>query len=503
MNSSSKSERYWDYLGPLILFLLIVSNKFIPIINGNQEQYLGLPKQFINPQWIVNGFSLSEFPGTRIVYDYFMGNLLAIFDFKTVADGTSLVNMFLLSFPLYRLVKHFGLTGPTGFMWWQMVLLSTIGFGAFFGGEWFLGEAEAKTFAYVGILWGLCFYFEGSLLKSSVAFGLGAVLHPLAAGWPFAVVALHELIKNKRIVPVLKMGLIFLLINAPFLAYYAPRMLFHAPSEFGGVTSSWIYTFYRVPHHTAPFKSWNFFVVKFMPGALKLIAFFIFFTLIKKKIKTPTTQQLISFMQTGSVFILAMLLFSYFKVSANFLKFFLFRFNVILQMLCFVGVYCVVKEFYGEKLAQYKKYLLPLLLTVSTVSLGRAIYKNQILLPAKFAAQQARLDDLFLFAKSTPPGAVFMNYDIKDDSPDGIYDSFIRNTERDLFVNFKFLPADGIKMVEWYRRIQVSKQLQRREQVWKAFLAKEKVDYVLSTQEIPELNKVFTSKLKINVYQTR
>jgi hypothetical protein len=120
-----------------------------------------------------------------------------------------------------------------------------------------------------------------------------------------------------------------------------------------------------------------------------------------------------------------MLLFSYFKISANFLKFFLFRFNVILQLLCFVGVYCVVKEFYGEKLYQFKKYLLPLLLTLSSYSLGRAIYKNQVLLPAKFADQQAKLDDLFSFAKSTPQGAVFMNYDIKDDSPDGVYDSFI------------------------------------------------------------------------------
>ncbi len=503
MNSSSKSERFWGLLGPLILFALIVCNKFIPIINGNQEQYLGLPKQFINTNWIVNGFSLSEFPGTRIVYDYLIGNLLSFYDFKLVADATSIINMFFLAFPLYRLVKHFGMKGPSGFMWWQLVLLSTIGFGAFFGGEWFLGEAEAKTFAYIGILWGLCFYFEGHLLKSSVAFALGAIFHPLAAGWPFAVVVLHELIRTKKIVPVIKMSLIFLVINAPLLVYYAPRMLIHAPSEFAGVSSSWIYTFYRVPHHTAPFKSWDFFMAKFLPGALKLIAFFIFFSLIKKRIKTPTTQQLISFIQTGCVFILTMLLFSYFKISANFLKFFLFRFNVILQLLCFVGIYCVVKEFYGEKLLQYKKYLLPLLLTLSTYSLGRAIYKNQVLLPAKFAAQQAKLDDLFGFAKSTPQGAVFMNYDIKDDSPDGVYDSFIRNTERDLFVNFKFLPADGIKLVEWYRRIQMSKKLQRREHSWKEFLAKEKVDYVLSAQEIPELKKVFTSKTKINVYQTR
>jgi hypothetical protein len=49
----------------------------------------------------------------------------------------------------------------------------------------------------------------------------------------------------------------------------------------------------------------------------------------------------------------------------------------------------------------------------------------------------------------------------------------------------------------------MSKKLQRREQSWKEFLDKEKVDYVLSAQEIPELKKVFTSKNKINVYQTR
>lgn len=501
MNENKVWQR--DWLGPFVLFFLLVCNKFIPIITGNQEQYLGLPKQFINPNWVLNGFSLSEFPGTRIVYDYLIGNLLLFFDFKTVADGTTLINMFFLAFPLYRLVKYFGMKGTTGFMWWQLVLLSTIGFGAFFGGEWFLGEAEAKTFAYIGILWGLCFYFEGKLVKSSVAFALGAIFHPLAAGWPFAVVALHELIKNKRLVPVLKMFLIFFGINAPFILYYAPRMLIHAPSEFAGVSSTWIYTFYRVPHHTAPFKSWDFFLVKFLPGALKLTAFFVFFSVIKKKIKTPTTQELISFIQTGCVFILSMLVFSYFQISAPFLKFFLFRFNVILQLLCFVGIYCVVKELLGEKLLRFQKYLLPLFLLLSTYSLGRIIYKNQVVLPAKFAEQQSRLDDLFAFARSTPKGAIFIDYDISDEKPDGLYDTFIRTTERDLFVNFKFLPADSIKLVEWYRRVQISKKMQRREMSWEQFLAKDKVHYVLSRQEIPELKKVFVSKLKINVYEAK
>ena len=470
----------------LIIFVLMVANKFIPVISGNQEQYLGQAKQFFNPDWIKGAFSLTEPAGPRLIFDFVMGFFLNQFHFETVAFVSTILNIFLLAFPLSRLSEKFGLKNLSLALWWQLVMLSSIGFGAFFGGEWFIGEIEPKTLAYIGVLWGLVFYFEEKFLSAALAFGLGALFHPLASGWTFAVVCLDQLcVRNfKRTA---QMAGLFLLINLPLIIYYVPGVLLSGPKEVNGVSTSWIYTYFRVPHHTAPFLSTDFFLNKFLPGILKMISLVVFFQIIKKRVMNPFYLKVIKYLSVNAAMLLLLIAVAYVDHQGTFLKFYLFRSVATFQLLAFLLIFGFLPE-----IKKRKKMLLSVLGLLALLRLGSVVYKNDYLIPLKSRTHQKRMQDLYDFAKATPEGTLFANADINLAKADSHFDSFSRMTHRDLYVNFKFLPSDRMKLAEWYRRILVVKDER---------FEGEGIDYVISHRDMPLLKKVFESMEGVRVYE--
>ena len=65
-----------------------------------------MAKQFINPEWISNSFTLTEFAGTRIAFQLIVGTLLQWVDFETMAFYGRLLNFALISIPLAMLFKN-------------------------------------------------------------------------------------------------------------------------------------------------------------------------------------------------------------------------------------------------------------------------------------------------------------------------------------------------------------------------------------------------------------
>ena len=480
------------YQSVLIIFILIVINKFIPVISGNQEQYLGQAKQFFDPEWIPGSFSLSEPTGPRFLFDYLFGFLLSLFDFRSVALVGTLINMFLLSFPLARLSEKFSLSGLKLALWWEFILLSSVGFGAFFAGEWFIGEIEPKTIAYIGVLWGLVFYLEEKYIKTSIAFGLGALFHPLGAGWTFAAVILNELYyKNFKMC--LKMAGIFILINAPLVAYYLPGVLLSGPKTVEGIPTSWVYTYFRVPNHTAPFATIENFREKFLPGIIELGIFVIFFGWARKREQNPCYKKLINYVLINTVLLSFFLVVAYFDTKGSFLKFYLFRSASTLQLLAYLLLFGMVWKAIenSSRNKKYDKAIMAILCVVAVVNLSKDIKRNFVEATEDSIEMNEKLEDLYAFARSTPEGTVFAVSELDPDKPGGMLDSFPRHTERDIYLNLKFLPSDATKLAEWYRRYLVTKEFDFKD---------EDVDLLISRKKISRLPKVFESKSGYKVY---
>lgn len=473
----------------LIVFILLMLNYISFPMSGGENQYLAFAKQFSNPNWIPNSFSLTEFPGTRLVFQYLFGGILNILEMDLCALLFRTFNFALVSLPLVLIFKRLELKLFEGLFILQIFLTGQ----SLLGKEWMIGTFEPKTLAYVFFLWAFYFWLRNQKYLLVLMSAVACYFHIVVGGWFLIGVAIIAL-WNGNWKEYIKPALLFIALISPFLIYLVP-VLFGQDNLTHDLTANQIYVYYRLPHHLGIAANWNYFVEKHFGAVLLVIAAFIIgIVAFKKKFVEQQISQWIIVGFGISLFYVIISLIDgiLLNQAASFgLKFYPFRLNSFAYLLFLVTVFIWIKK---TRLYKTYKKTLAYLLFASSIIIGAVKFQEGIL-------KDKHLSNISDYWEMVEKVNEFSNSEdvfvlnTKEQS-NFLYNNFSRLTGRENFSYYKFVPAEKAKIFEWYDRQMALKELKRRQISAKEFCAEHAIDFVINEKAITtdSLNLVFENE---------
>src|SRR5512133_349504 len=105
----------------LLVFILCMANFFGMTLEGGEEQYFAFAKQYMNPEWMPNSFTLNHPAGGNLPFQVFAGFLLRFMSFEAVAAIGRAVSFLLLAFPLALIFRKLRITNLEALFMLQVV----------------------------------------------------------------------------------------------------------------------------------------------------------------------------------------------------------------------------------------------------------------------------------------------------------------------------------------------------------------------------------------------
>jgi hypothetical protein len=472
MKILSKFIAGFNRLDSRILIFIILSIFFLGFeLIYNEEHYFGYAKAFMDPEWIPGSFLFTDFPGTRIVFQYITGWALRFISFEQLAFFGRMLNFLLYAFPVAALARHFRLNNILLVFWLAVIFIPQ---QSFFAGEWMFGGFESKTIAYVFVLWSIYFFFKNRFLVSILLAGLSIYWHLLVGGWYSIYLFIFFLLKYKMNIKMVSCWFIYAIILSPLLIYIYKGMVSGNPTIINGVNTGEVYTFIRNPSHIGLFKSREFFL-RYHAGKIfiSLVAFILSLTLYRKSapahLKEMNTLLIIILIQNLSFVIIA-----YFDRKGAILKFYPFRGSLLAMLFFQLETLLLLKEkwipqFYRwlkmNKLKWYKRtfyqaqmiFLFCLfLLTISlklinrydNIKRNRSIWSEINSLSACLKQNSAPSDKFMMLCEET-------HFTL----------TIPRKSERDAYFYHRFIPTESKGIYEWYIRMNKQGQVKAQPEV--------------------------------------
>ncbi len=460
----------------LLIFLILCVNKLGFRLSGGEEQYLAMAKQFIDPQWIPNSFTLTEFAGTRIVFQTIIGTWLKWADFETVAFYARLINYALISIPLTMLFRKLKVNYAGVFIVFQLFVMSK---QSLLGLEWMFDSFEPKSIAYIFLFFALNKVLDNRYSTAVVFLALSTYFHILVGGWFFITLLIYLSVKGK-IREGIKAGLLYGLLCLPF-AVYLFYGYFLNPAPETNINLDQVYVYKRLPHHLGIFKRMDYFLKYHAWGVVLTILALTFgwWRLKKEKGKNMKTATSLMLIMLGiNLFFVGVAWADRYLLDSSgglLLKYYPFRTNSLATFILFNLLYS-----HGKKYAvswgiprSLQIAVLSLLIVLAVVQ-GINNMRRNIALPVDLA-----FDEMALYIKkNTDKKAVFIITGVPYNSD--LFSSFGRKAERENFLVFKFVAAEKHKLLEWYRRFQVFSILRKDISCFPEYSGKYKIDYVVS-----------------------
>lgn len=459
----------------LLIFAILCINKLGIRLSGGEEQYLEFAKQFIDPSWVKNSFTLTEFPGTRILFQTIAGSALYFLSFEWVAFLGRLVNFLFISIPLALIFKKLNFKWFTTLIVVQLFVMSHQNF---FGGEWMFGNFEPKTVAYIFLFFGLFYVLENQLKIASIYLFIATYFHFLVGGWFFLCLLIYFFTKNEK-------GW-FRPFVLPFVIGMAPLVIyllfgyFLTPPVKSPYNLNWVYCYYRLPHHLGLFKSTEYFIHTHLNGVIisaVILCLSVFLRkIIPQNLKTLNTMITIILALNLAFVILAWLDANYLNYAAStFLKYYPFRMNSLAMFLSIlIATQIVMARLgsypWGEKI----KFGIVTIVIVLGVIQGINNIKRQV----NYSLNENFKQMCAYIKENTKPTDDFIL--INMNTVDKNYDAFIMLSERDNFTVFKFVPAEKHKLNEWYKRLTALYKVNHNNKKLDKVSAKYNIDYALS-----------------------
>jgi hypothetical protein len=456
----------------LIVWIILILNCLTWIPSGDEENYLGLAKQFYNPSWIPNSINFTEFPGTRLWYQYIAGWMLSHLSFEwTVLIGRFVLSFF-TAFPLGRLAKIISLTNLE-----LAVVMSGfyLGSQAFFGHESIFLFFLTSNFAYVFVFWGLVCLFERRHELFFVCTILATYFHVLVGGW-FLLAGSFYLVYDKSI-NIKKLGLGLLCYGialSPWIWYLGQEVVAKFVANVDGVNLNWVYVYFRNPHHAGIFGSLRDFVVYHAFGVVLFLVFWIVTFFWKEKYDYPGFRKFAIFNYVTGWIVVLFLAVAIADRTGFILKFLPFRQVALFTMLSYFMTAYYVKVLFFDKAPQDRLVLFMLLpaLSLNLIGLENNLkatmhrFSPEAKNLSKWVKENTRKDDVFIFVNSTRMR--------EEDTP------FSRMAERNVFVVFKFVPGGTSQMLDWYQRVLENDKADKNNEYLKVLEKKYKIDYAIS-----------------------
>jgi len=479
-----------DKADPRVLIFILLCGNFLGYQpTPNEENYLALAKQYVDPQWIPGSESLNEWPGTRVIFQWIVGFCLQFFTFEAVTFTGRLISFALFSLALGKLFSWLKFRNLEILFLLQSVYLSH---QTFFADEVIFQGFEPKTLAYVMVFYSLHFLLS-SRYAASVACAIAATyLHVLVGGWFFIVLYLYLLFKVRPLQGIVKLGLMYLVAVIPFAVYLGWEILLQTPAALGGVNLDWIYVYFRNPHHLAPFVSKEWFYYRYLPGICWAFGWLTVCILWFQAPSDPQVRALRALNTIIALLLLFALVIASFDRTGVFLKYYPFRIAALGALL--VAVQVIV---YGLR------YIVttPSAQTVRAAMLALALptfcYSAVATIHSMYAPHRnLQFDEMAAYLRDNSDEKAVVLLLGSDKLLDPDTPSFSRKARREQFSVYKFVPAGGKKLYSWYVRVlekeKAEKDIAYVDNLRKAY----KIDYVVTRKRVerPGMNQVFANK---------
>ena len=429
----------------LLIFGLLCLNHLFWALSSNQENYFALAYALRHPDWMPGSFLFTEHTGTRGLFNLLVGPALDHWSFENVGPVLTMLAFLLMSWPIARILQasllHFGFIA----LWTQCILLGSIGDGAFFGDEWMFGDFEPKVIAYACFWWAL-WWRKSHRPWPAVALSVVATYsHVLVGGQTFVLLWAATLWETRDWKAALRQGLVYSVFVVPFLIVILRDVSYHDTLR---PSLDWIYTDYRNPHHTAPFKSLAFFLHRNLYGVGGSIAVLVALGLAwKRQLISVENRFLARICALSGMLVLGGLVIAAVDREGHLLKYYLFRLSVVEKFTAFI----LLGSFIAPKLTRVMAWRWS-----TYVMVGVALYLGVDRFSRRgWATENVGLEHLTkLVGQHVDPRTQILNLFENGQSIDGAWDSLPRLSRRDWYVSYKFVPAGGAKLREWYNRIQ-------------------------------------------------
>ena len=462
-------------------FWLFLSLQFVNAVpTANEENYFTLAKQFYQPDWMPQVWQFTEFPGTRLLYQYISGFFLSFMSFEAFAFTARLISIPLLLWPLLKIFRLLGLN----FISQLLVLLIYIFLGqSFFAGGWIFGGFEAKTFAYVFVLASLYQLLVGKVNYAFAFAALGTLFHVLVGGWFTVAMGVFLVVSRYPFKKMLLKGLIWLVITSPLLIYLIIGIWDSGLSQEEKQLADFTYTHIRAPHHTAIFYSWPTFLKIHAPKVLFFLVTVggLFFVRLNAKGWDKVRLLYLSF----GVMIIINLIVGYFDNVGSFTKYYPYRMTTIaLLLFSMIFTFSVGKYSPRVKYTFWIKLLGVLILLPNSIKVASA----------NFNATVSGDDDVYSYCKEISEKDEVFLFTLKDDLGDPDI-TFMRRTGRSRYFVYKFMPGEPKQILDWAERYEQALKM-RENPSQLAKLAKDvDIDYVVSKEALVSQDLTFLKEI--------
>ena len=447
-NSNLQTESWLRILlNSSIITLLLIFNFALLPISGGESHYLSFAKQFANPEWIPGSFSLTEFPGTRLIFQYLVGSVLNILDFESTAMLFRILNFVLIAIPLALIFSKLRLRT---FEWMIMFQLFIMSGQSLFAKEWIFGTFEPKTLSYAFVMFSIYYWLIDRKYLMLIFLAIAFYFHVLVGGWILLLFMILEIYKG-NILKYIKPGFAFTLLVSPFFVYLISGYFGNNTFE-TDVNTNYAYVYYRLPHHLGLVKSWPFFFEYHFTGILlTLICFLIIFRFrpLQRGTRKDLSSLILIAFSINLVFVFVAIIDSIWleRSGGLLLKYYPFRLNSIGLFF----IYLLITMYFSEKnwFAKKDKIIAPslIVLTIILASTRVAYAQNK---EKEYNSDQdyfeltayikSQTSSESIFAMVEPPDQFFLPH------------AFSRLTNRESFVVNKFVPGEKQKLAEWYKR---------------------------------------------------
>lgn len=459
----------------LIGGLLCVLNHFKFEISTNQEYYMSHAKWWADPSWIPGSFLLSDAAGTRIGFNLVLYPFWNFFTYETLVMSTTFINLFIIGGLIFLIAKEIRRPSIIFMVLIHLTLFSGLGDKSFYAGEWIFGGAEPKTFAYIFSLAGILFYMRKQYAWTFLLLAIGTYFHVLIAGWILVILLLDSLLQE-GLVATVKRGLIFGLGAIPLLIYLLSTYFEKGANSYAGLDKIYIA---QVHNHLKPWlvpgKEYRFYFGLLYAFIAAAIAFWRY-----KKVdpKTAIIYRLSIYAFIIPAFLALLAPWDWF---APFLKAYPFRLTMIHKLLFFVAI-CMELSQKLERV-KFRKQVVAGLVLILVVSGFLRINKNLIKRWGNYQDESLLEVSKFVGLKYQPGTKVFY-LDAAIKVPDDKLDPLGRMARVDVYFSNKIIPSEPEKMMEWYRRKQLTIAIQ--EDLSKiSQLKDENIEVVVSKQILP------------------
>ncbi len=454
----------------ILIILIMPPNKWY----SNEEQYLGYVWRNFSPDSLVRISALRDTANHRFLYDTIAGFGISHIGFDWTHALGRIIVAILYSASLVYFFRSFGLSNIAS----CTIILTFVWLGEdILGKEWLFRGFEPKNLAYPFVFFSFSTSLKNRFGHSYLFLTLATYFHFLVGGFWFLITWLSQLYWTRNLKQTFLDSCRYFILCAPLFGMIGIEQLQNQDNFSSNLPASWIYSYFRAPHHVAPFASLSQFKSLWYKGVVFLFCLTITSVILYRS-GNKNEREFSKLILALHIYLIFSLLISYFDKNGVLGKFYLFRPSsvTLLLTLCLYGLFLKNRISENSKQISFIALVLISSLTIPTLQGHEIIYKrveSVVLGKTPIYSPVLAFKDFLPGLRNSLPGYKNEYSELEkiiqssnktdifliDPKIEMSYLSFERNYNRPTLVFHKFVPTTASDIVRWYNLLKMRDDL--------------------------------------------